>query len=361
MILLINLILISFICYVPVFQGVSSNNKTDSPMTDESGSVILISTEGIDIENDTDFNTYGFSGDGSIANPYIIENYVINTTSLSGITISQTTKYFIIQNCTIQSEQIGISIYYIASGTGQIIGNKIMNVPKDGIHVDNADNLKIINNIIQKSVDDAIFVGSSVNVSIIGNQLFENNGSALNVLFCQNVLVKDNNLHDNNRMGVVFVGDVKSNIDDNLIENNGIGISLDNTSLTVVYNNSVGYSEVNNMYLSNQSSLNIIYYNKFYNSTLSEARDDGNQNFFFNSTSKKGNYWSDWTTGEYTIPGSANNVDLFPLTKDMKNNEIIKTTTILTTTTVTADFSTLGILIAFTSVITIRLKKEKKN
>lgn len=44
----------------------------------------------------------GLSGDGSLSNPYIIENYVINASIDNGIEIRHTNAYIIIKNCTIK-------------------------------------------------------------------------------------------------------------------------------------------------------------------------------------------------------------------------------------------------------------------
>ena len=53
---------------------------------------MLIEHEPIRIESDSDLEVYNFSGDGTILNPYRIENYNITTTESSGIYISTTHK-----------------------------------------------------------------------------------------------------------------------------------------------------------------------------------------------------------------------------------------------------------------------------
>ena len=55
------------------------------------------------ISSDKDFETYNFSGSGTIDDPYIIENLAIAESQYVGIFISKTTKYFVIQNNYISS------------------------------------------------------------------------------------------------------------------------------------------------------------------------------------------------------------------------------------------------------------------
>jgi len=69
-----------------------------------------VEQEPIIILNDNNFTDYGFQGNGTLANPYSIENYNITTSSEIAINIINTTKYFIIKNCFINAEKYGMLI-----------------------------------------------------------------------------------------------------------------------------------------------------------------------------------------------------------------------------------------------------------
>ena len=62
--------------------------------------LLSASDPAITINSDDDFVTYGFAGNGSAVNPYIIEQYtIVNQTA--GIKVNSTTAHFIIRNCTL--------------------------------------------------------------------------------------------------------------------------------------------------------------------------------------------------------------------------------------------------------------------
>ena len=76
---------------------------------------------------DGNFSDYGFPGNGSAVNPFIIENYNITTNDEIGISILDTTKFFIIRNCYIDAYRRGIDIENTAIGTASIINNICIN------------------------------------------------------------------------------------------------------------------------------------------------------------------------------------------------------------------------------------------
>ncbi|MHA1516302.1 MAG: hypothetical protein ACTSPF_12265, partial [Candidatus Heimdallarchaeaceae archaeon] len=82
----------------------------------------LIQSDPIHITNDNEFLV--FPGNGTITDPYRLENYNISSEIQNfGINISDTTKYFVIQNCFIKVKQVGIWISWISHGTAEIRNN----------------------------------------------------------------------------------------------------------------------------------------------------------------------------------------------------------------------------------------------
>lgn len=292
-----------------------TNVKSISSISDS------IETQGINIENDTAFNLYGLLGNGTANNPYLIENFIITTTNPIGIAISQTTKYFIVRNCTIDSTGgIGLSLYYIGSGTGQIINNTITGTPSEAIHIDGSNDLILKDNHIINN-NAGLFAGVTSNISMIGNFIYSNNYNGLYFLDSTNIFLSNNTIFNNSAAGINLINDQNIGLNQNLINNNTYGLTLGNTSLSIITNNIFKFNLAHALVIDDNSSNNLVYLNQFDNNLVKpQASDDGNQNLFYNSTSKKGNYWSDYESGGvYNITGLANNFDLYPLTKEGLN------------------------------------------
>ncbi|GAH11145.1 unnamed protein product, partial [marine sediment metagenome] len=68
----------------------------------------------IRIINDSYWGEYDLPGTGTKNDPYIIANYSIDTSFDYAIYIRDTTKYFVIKNCTVKSTGFGIFIGEIA-------------------------------------------------------------------------------------------------------------------------------------------------------------------------------------------------------------------------------------------------------
>ncbi|NPD88191.1 MAG: hypothetical protein HGN29_05690 [Asgard group archaeon] len=105
----------------------------------------LIAHEPIIIWRDEDFRDFDFLGDGSVNNPYIIQNYNITTDSKYSIFIRNTLKYFIIQNCYLNAKEYGIYFDDIADGRA-IINDNVFSKSEIGIYVSNSDYVVISNN-----------------------------------------------------------------------------------------------------------------------------------------------------------------------------------------------------------------------
>ena len=78
------------------------------------------------IDEDSDFIDYGFPGNGTLTDPYLLEDMTLseNSTTLSSIHIENTTRFFVISNNTITANNnYSIFLNNIASGTGVISDN----------------------------------------------------------------------------------------------------------------------------------------------------------------------------------------------------------------------------------------------
>ncbi|MDX1798599.1 MAG: NosD domain-containing protein, partial [Candidatus Lokiarchaeia archaeon] len=121
------------------------------------------------------------NGEGTVDNPYIIENVSVNAKNYDiGISIINTKGiYFSIQNSLIQNATIGIRLD--TTDDGMIINNTISNNKDIGILVHNCKRGYIIGNIIKNNTNYGISLNgpSSKGNSIYKNEFYENGKHAL--------------------------------------------------------------------------------------------------------------------------------------------------------------------------------------
>ena len=359
--LLLVTICLLIICFVP---RMSALEKDSSSTTTKSTTSSLVTSQGIDIRNDSAFSLYGLPGTGTPSNPYLIQNFVFSANIGSAISIQNTNKSFIVEDCTILSTNVyGIYIGYVHSSLSKILNNNLTNNIGSTITIENSSNILISGNT-NSNDSNGFSVWRSDNI-IISQNYATNTG--LGILSSKNILVENNYFNDsvgdgislNNCFNVTIRGTVVT------YSLEGIGIDFIGTNYSIVFNNSVGNDYIFGLALDANSTHNLIYYNLFYNSTVGQVIDNGQQNLFYNATVKEGNYYSDWTVYlnrslGYPIPGTANNTDLFPL--DINYNYIrIYTNESVQTKVTTSPVSLIGILCAIPSLVFISKRKFIKN
>ena len=97
-IMLILSLLIIYSVALNAGVNLSSANTSLSSPSDQPSLKDLIEKSPMTIDYDSDFESYGFPGDGSAVNPYRIENYNITTSGDYCLNFGgYTTKHFIIQ------------------------------------------------------------------------------------------------------------------------------------------------------------------------------------------------------------------------------------------------------------------------
>lgn len=241
-----------------------------------------LDTQSIIITNDSDFTQkYHFNGSGTQDDPYLIQNIVINNQEEYGISVSNTSVYFIIRNCSVTTKGTGINISNIAPNTCDIIKNTCF-FNEIGISVINTDYSLIENNNCSFNVQGFVLDGSA-HASIFSN-------------YCAN------NTHYN-REGISCWNCPYSNISYNQFDGtNGINIWLSENS--IVNNNSEGYifvvssnvqicyNEILNNYggIYSSSSNSFIYGNNFQSnySNYITISSGGNQQVLNNSIGQGG-------------------------------------------------------------------------
>jgi len=162
------LLLLSLMITVPSLLTESSlKTTTDTMFTN------YVSHEPIVILNDANFTDYGFQGNGSETNPYIIENYNISNSTGKGISIEYTTKHFVIRNCYLEDNEIGIYIKNTAISTTKIYNNTCIANSLYNIRVASSSKIALQDNICNSSKGGSNGFGISVDGSY--NSTIENN------------------------------------------------------------------------------------------------------------------------------------------------------------------------------------------
>lgn len=240
------------------------------------------------IDSNSDFETLGFSGNGSNGNPYLIQSLNITATGelISGIKITSTTAYFEIKDCIILSDYIGVQISQIATGTAKINDNICISSTGDG---------------------GGISLSSTNGCNITANE-------------CANFI---QGIHLNNANTNYISGNI-------INSNNYQGINIRNSDSNIITYNWISHSEQHGLVFVVSSSNNIAHHNHFINnsksdsylidgttegSTASQGYDEGSNNLWYDADGKYGNHWSDYNgKGDYAIDGPSNSLDIYPLT-----------------------------------------------
>lgn len=249
------------------------------------------------ITHDDNFSLYPITGAGSPLDPYRIEDFNITSiTEATAISISHTTKHFIIKNCYLRPTTTGIYLNNVTQGTAQIVDNIVEGISVSsgtGIFVKLTNSTIIANNtylnplehsaafdieyahhtvIFNNTVQDisyhhvtsflSVFSSTAVTVTknsannlaygisfyegnnaIIANNSFSVcSNTALSLYVCPDTVI-DNNYFEDCGFQSIDVFDSPSNITNNVIINRGLRIVNSDNSLYRLYR--VENNEVN--------------------------------------------------------------------------------------------------------------------
>ncbi|NPD90007.1 MAG: hypothetical protein HGN29_14940 [Asgard group archaeon] len=343
----------------------------------------LVPIEKIIITADSNFSDYGFPGTGSANDPYIIENYNITKPYYAGIVIYETTKHFEIRNCYIDSDE-GIILIRIQAQTAKISDNIInnsysyYNCDAFGIRVYESDFVTITNNtfinskssiqifeskspVVHKNtcyitLSDKLQYASGISITACvsasvkfnnctkvplgysitkcyssvfsNNYALENSGTGVWIMASNNTIVNDNVFKSIGSYGILLRFNNYSSLNNNTCENTNYGMKLLYTSNSKIHFNMIRDNIDYGIYVDNCSNSNLITHNSFIKNKVgdkySQAYDAGSDNVWYNSKTKEGNYWSDLGKNEtYTIDGSADSIDIYPLNENLERTSFM--------------------------------------
>ncbi|MFW9778536.1 MAG: nitrous oxide reductase family maturation protein NosD [Candidatus Heimdallarchaeota archaeon] len=306
----------------------------------------------ISIDGDQDFTAQalveGWSGNGTITSPYVIEGYKITglyDTDL--IAIKNTDLSFRISNCYLLGGHYGISLKSVKNGF--ISDNNLQNNSDGGVIAWSAERLDILKNSVAyaggngislqflgnihisynlvKNSDRVGMVIQNANESVIStNLVIKNNLAGISSRYMENSIISDNNFSSNYGDGISLDISKNSTLSENIVANNtGAGISLSFSDGSKISDNLIRRNNRLGIYLFSSHSCSVNWNELIENNPtgLSQAYDNGRQNLFAY------NYWNDWIEPDrnldglvdtpYRIDGPAANRDHFPRTLPIDN------------------------------------------
>lgn len=266
----------------------------------------------INIVNNDGFVGYANGGNGSKNNPYIISNRNFNCSPnlgiIAGISIMQTTSFFILTNLTfsncnlalylvdvhhglIEDSTINSGSVGIYSGIDISINNiNVKNSSYDGISIDNTKSFSIQNTRIEHSTS-GLDLSYCSNGYIVNTIAINNSGTGYSLDSSKNINMTNNRAEFNNN-GFDFINSSRINVDtNNATYNLNSGFSLDTMNQTNLDRNIASGSGSFNYFLT-FSTLNNLTKNVALNSIGDgfKLQQSDSNNFFGNNASNNLNY-----------------------------------------------------------------------
>jgi parallel beta-helix repeat protein len=207
--------------------------SVDSITSWKSNSVISYTDHSpIAIDGDDNFNDTaqleGWSGNGTVSNPFIIEYLRIHVggTSTSRISISNTRFHFVIRNCNLAdattSNAAGVYLYNVTNGE---ISNNICFNNVYGVDIKYSQHCLIFNNTCVGN-----YAGISLTISSSSNDVFRNNctSNTFGVFISTSTLnlIEDNTCTSNTNYGIYLNTAASNTVIDNTCSDNNFDIHL---------------------------------------------------------------------------------------------------------------------------------------
>jgi parallel beta-helix repeat protein len=197
--------------------------------------------DSIEITTDEDFTSANgvVSGSGISVDPFIIEGWNISSSGVHGISISGTTKFFLIRNNFIDTGGVydihGIYITNIVSGTAKIENNLCQN-NWEGIYLASSSNNSLTNNNCSNNYY-GIYLASSSNNSLTNNTCNSNNWDGIYLASSSNNSLTNNTCNSNYDYGIYLISSFNNSLTNNTCNSNNFGIYLDSSSNNSLTNN----------------------------------------------------------------------------------------------------------------------------
>ena len=232
--ILVGIMFLLFVSLVPIDQASTlvTVKIEERPATILSDYVVH---DPILITSDEDFETQGWSGSGSVNEPYVIEGISVNAARGGHcIEIRNTTVNFIVRNCYLSHygdewvggthASTGVRLFNSTHGT---IENNTFETNGIGVYILASNNTQVIDNDLSEIYEDAIIASVSSNVTISNNVCDSNSFS-----------IYFSSVGWNPREGVMYTG-ISNNITivNNIVMSDRVGIEIWDCISGIIMNN----------------------------------------------------------------------------------------------------------------------------
>ncbi len=279
---------------------------------------------------------------------------IYNTCSyndLSAIRIESSSNSTVANNTCSNNNGYGISLF---SSYSTVFNNTCSNNNNHGMKLDGAFKSTVFNNTCSNNGYSGILLRSSSSSNVTNNICLNNNVNGIVLAYSDSSIVINNTCNNNdcgidssNTENSIIINNMCNNnkwegidlsfsdnikVTNNTCNNNSYGIRLIYSTFCVVTYNLLQENDGYGVYLSTDSDNNLFHHNTFVENTLAigdkpQAYDNSTNNFWYDSATQEGNYWSDWSgTGSYSIDGDADSVDLYPLDEPTVEYSVDSTT-----------------------------------
>ncbi len=276
----------------------------------------------IRIEGDAAFTSANgvVGGSGTFVDPFVIEGWDIDATTVTGIWVSNTTLNFTVRAVSVHSGGITSLDILLVNVANATVDSAIVAGGRIGVAVFNSSFATVTNCTVQGTGLGGIFVAGSSNVSIVNNALVLNQQNGIDVQSSAYMALKNNTFRLNTLNGLVLARCSNIDVAGNLFFQNPVGVILIETNLSAIQNNMMIQQSSTALFLSSDCHNNTVQGNTLMNSTglgaVTSVRCADNlfagNNFINNSFSPQaadfnglnrwndsyptgGNHWSDYT------------------------------------------------------------------
>ena len=257
-------------------------------------------------------------GNGSIDNPYILENKEFDGTGSDGYYLYHTTYYFIIRNCTFIDSGTAVDnagLKLVAVQNGIITNNTFMycqngiyfsgmnyecknNLVYDNKFVDNINGIRIAALAKSINITNNRFLNNIEGVEVYGchnnymvDNIFTSDNTGISILNGHGNLILNNTIMGSSFSGIYLIYGGPNVVRDNTVRNNDIGILLDHSISNMFDKNEIRNND-DGLWFQSLANDNIFYNNTFISNTRNADESSSTSNSF--SYNGYGNSWDDY-------------------------------------------------------------------
>lgn len=207
---------------------------------------------------------YNFTGNGSLINPYLIENYEIDATVGHGVYIKNTNLYFIIRSVTVYDGASNhFCGFYLENVThGLLEANDAYN-NLYGFYLKNSFNNTLIDNTGFENINGLALNCSNMN-NLTSNIIIENR-YGFSIEFSSNNSISSNQVKNNTYLGFYLRSSLNNTFKKNNATWNLNGFTLSSSNFNVFMNNSANYNDQHGFRLLESHNNTIIENSASYN------------------------------------------------------------------------------------------------